>query len=112
METAALIQQEERRNEGHKVQIHSSAPCSSLVHQIIHQKDATREGKKRKMTTDESKAIYLFEQKKPRLVRQKLRARLIFRLYKRKLGSAREGKKGEKERKQRLFCSIGKPKKT
>jgi hypothetical protein len=40
METAAPIQQEERRNEDHK------APCSSLVHQIIHQKDARREGKK------------------------------------------------------------------
>jgi hypothetical protein len=64
------------------------------------------------MTTDESRAIYLFEQKKPRLVRQKLRARLIFRWYKRKMGNARGGKKGEKQRKQRLFCSIGEPKNT
>lgn len=112
METAAPIQQEERRNEGHKVQINSSALCSSLVHQIIHQKDARREGKKRKMTTDESRAIYLFEQKQPRLVRQKLRARLIFSLVQKEIGNAREGKKGKKQRKQMSFCSIGKPKKT
>jgi hypothetical protein len=46
METAAPIQQEERRNEGHKVQINSSALCSSLVHQIIHQKDANEREKK------------------------------------------------------------------
>jgi hypothetical protein len=106
METAAPIQQEERRNEGHKVQINSSALCSSLVHQIIHQKDARREGKKRKMTTDESRAMYLFEQKNPRLVRQKLRARLIFHWYKRKMGNAREGMKGKNRESRGYFAAL------
>jgi hypothetical protein len=111
METAAPIQQEERRNDGHKVQINSSALCSSLVHQIIHQKDARREGRKTQ-NDDRRKQSNIFiraEKTTPRETKGAGAAH--FSLVQKENGKCKRRKKGKKQRKQRLFCSIGKPKK-
>jgi hypothetical protein len=103
METAAPIQQEERRNEDHKVQINSSAPCSSLVHQIIHQKDARREGKKTQNADRRKQSDIFIRAEKSTPSETKVAGAAHFSLVQKENGKCKRRKEEEKTEKAEVI---------
>lgn len=111
METAAPIQQEERRNEGQKVQINSSAPCSSLVHQIIHQKDARREGKKTQNDDRRKQSNTFIRAEKTTPRETKVAGAAHFSLVQKENGKCERRKEGEKTEKAEVILQHWQAKK-
>jgi hypothetical protein len=111
METAAPIQQEERRNEDDKVQINSSAPCSSLVHQIIYQKDARREGKKTQNDDRRKQSNIFIRAEKTTPSETKVEGAAHFLLVQKENGKCRGRKEEEKTEKAEVISQHWQAKK-